>query len=85
MGRNMDIFSVTLQGMNKAQQKLDDSAAKIAQTGEEEVSSTGTPTDTVDISDAMISMITAKTAFESNAKAMAVEKEVSKTVIDLEA
>jgi DNA-binding ferritin-like protein len=79
----MDILSVGLQGMNQAQEQLEQSAEKIARSGGEAVSSNGQYNDTVDISEAMISMLSAKTAFESNAKSIEVAQEVSKTVIDI--
>lgn len=80
---SMDIFSIALQGMNQAQGRLEQSASKIAHAGGEAISSGGQVNDTVDISEAMISMLSAKTAFESNAKTVEVAQELSKTVIDI--
>jgi flagellar basal body rod protein FlgC len=78
----MDIFSIALQGMNRADFRLDKAAAKIAHAGAV-ASSDGLVHDTVDISGAMVSMLSAKDAFATNIKTFEVANETQKTVIDM--
>jgi flagellar hook protein FlgE len=79
----MDIFSIALQGMNRADFKLDKSASEIARSGENASSSPRLADDTVDISDAMVSLLSAKDAFNVNIKTFEVANETQKTVIDM--
>lgn len=81
----MDIFSIGLQGLNQAQGQLEKSASDIAHSSIAASSTTTEPVDTVDISEAMISMLSAKTTFEANLKTIEVGKELAKTVIDIKA
>ena len=80
--RIMDILSIALQGMNRAQSQLENAASNVARSGGS-VSANGIAQDTVDISQQMISMMSAKNDFESNAKTVEVADQMTKTVIDM--
>lgn len=78
----MDIFSIALQGMNRAQGQLEKSASNIARSGGA-VPANGVSEDTVDISQQMASMMSAKNDFQANAKVVEVGDQLTKTVIDM--
>jgi flagellar basal body rod protein FlgC len=78
----MDISSVALQGLNKADLQLDNAASKIAGAGSS-VSAGQLPVDTVDISQEAVSMLSAKNAFEANIKTLEVSNQMQQYAMDM--
>lgn len=78
----MDISSIALQGLNKADLQLDNAASKIASAGSS-VSAGQMPVDTVDISQEAVSMLSAKNAFEANIKTLEVSNQMQQYAMDM--
>ena len=71
----MNVSSIALQGLNQAQDQLQSTARRIA--------GAGSPTDSVNLSDAAVSLITAKNDFEANLNTIKVDDQMQKSTINL--
>ena len=68
-------FSSPLAGMDRATTSLNQTAAKIAKGS--------TPTDSVDLSTEVVSLIQARNGFESNTKVLQTEDELTKNLLNM--
>jgi flagellar hook protein FlgE len=69
----MDVSSIALQGMQQAQLQLENSARRVASAN----------SDTVDLSQEMVSLLTAKNQFAANSNVVKIADEMQKSVINL--
>ncbi|HEY3838236.1 MAG TPA: hypothetical protein VGL72_16765 [Bryobacteraceae bacterium] len=76
----MDVSSIALQGLQQAQTQLETTAQQLSTAGS---SSNGAPMDTADLSDAAISLMSAKNQFAANLNLMKIADQMQKHVIDL--
>jgi hypothetical protein len=81
--RDVDISNVALNGLQRAEVKLEKAATRIASFGAD--SSAGTNTDTVDLSAEMVAVMSAKTEFSANLKSLEAASQEQKSLIDLTA
>ena len=77
----MDISSIALQGLEQAQARLEQAAAKIVAVGAE--SSDGANLDTVDISAEMVALMSAKNQFLLDLGTLKTADEIQKNLIDV--
>ena len=77
----MDISSIALQGLEQAQLQLQSAASQLSSATT--ASSAGSPADTVDLSVAAVSMISAKEQSSTSVDAMKIADEVQKTLLSL--
>ena len=77
----MNISAIALQGLQQANDQLNSAANEIASPGA--VSPTGANTDTVDLSAAVVALLSGKNNFEANLGTMKVADEVQQATIDL--
>ena len=77
----MDISNVALDGLHRAEVKLEKAATRIASFRAD--SSGGTNTDTVDLSAEMLAIMSAKSEFSANLKSLETAGKEQKRLIDL--
>ena len=77
----MDISNVALDGLHRAEVKLEKAATRIASFGAD--SSGGANTDTVDLSAEMVALMSAKTEFSANLKTLEAAGQEQKSLIHL--
>jgi len=77
----MDISNVALDGLHRAEVKLEKAATRIASFGAD--SSGGANTDTVDLSAEMLAVMSAKSEFSANLKSLETAAKEQKRLIDL--
>jgi flagellar hook protein FlgE len=74
----MDVAAIALSGLQSAQARVESAGRQlIAATSPE------APTDTVDLSAAMVELMTSKRSFEANIKVMQTADQMSGQVLDL--
>ena len=73
----MDLLGISLQGMNQAQGQLEKTAARVAQAPAPQAG------DSVDLSDQMVSLLTARNDFQANAATEHTANEMTKATLDL--
>jgi hypothetical protein len=79
----MDISAIALQGLQQADSQLESAAAKIASFGAS--SSDGGGVDVVDLSAAVIALLTAKNQALVNIGTLKTAAEIQKTLLDVRA
>ena len=77
----MDISNVALDGLHRAEVKLEKAATRISSFGAD--SSGGAKTDTVDLSAEMVAVMSARSEFSANLKSLETAGEEQKSLIDL--
>ena len=77
----MDISNVALDGLHRAEVKLEKAATRIASFRAD--SSGGANTDTVDLSAEMVAVMSARNEFSANLKSLETAGEEQKSLIDL--
>jgi len=77
----VDISNVALDGLHRAEVKLEKAATRIASFGAD--SSGGAKTDTVDLSAEMVAVMSARSEFSANLKSLETAGEEQKSLIDL--
>ena len=79
----MDISAIALQGLQQADAQLNQAAIQVASYGAG--SSNGAGLDTVDLSAAMVSLMSAKIDFQANLKVMQTAEQVQQNLLDVTA
>jgi flagellar basal body rod protein FlgC len=79
----MDISSIALQGLQQADVQLEAAAINIANLGES--TPDGATLDVVDLSSAMVALMSAKIDFSANLKTLQTANEMQKSMLDLTA
>ncbi len=74
----MELSAIALQGMERAQGRLEDSAARLARLGTADYGG-----DTVDLSREAVEMLAARNDFAANARVAGAGAEMEKKLIDL--
>ncbi len=77
----MDISAIALQGLHQAELKMEKAATRIASFGAD--SFDGANVDTVDLSEEMLALMSARNEFSVNLKTLETAAEVEKNTIDL--
>jgi flagellar hook protein FlgE len=77
----MDISAIALEGLHQAEAKMEKAAARIASFGAD--SFDGANVDTVDLSEEMLALMSARNEFSVNLKTLETAAEVEKNMIDL--
>ena len=77
----MDVSTIALQGLHQADAGLESAASKIASFGAS--SPGGTNPDTVDLSAAVVALLSAKNLYSANLSSVKTADEMLKTAIDL--
>jgi flagellar hook protein FlgE len=77
----MDISAIALQGLQQANDQLNSAANEIASPGA--ISPTGANSDTVDLSAAVVALLSAKSVYEANLGTVKVADEVQQATINL--
>lgn len=77
----MEISRIALQSLNQAQGRFEQAAGQVASIGGN--SSDGNPADSVDLSQAAVSLLSAKNDFATSLKLLKVADEMQGQVIDL--
>ena len=77
----MDVSSIALQGLEQASAQVDAAASRIASAG----SSSGNPvpTDTVSLSEEMVALMSAKTAFSANVAVFKTAEQLQQSVLNV--
>ena len=70
-------FSVPLEGLDRAESSLNQSAAKIAQIG-----SNG-PSDSVDLSSELVTLLQARNSFQTNVAVLQTENQLTKSSLNI--
>ena len=78
---DMDISSIALQGLHQADAQLESAASEIASFGTS--SPAGANLDTVDLSAAVVALLSAKNLYAANLGSVKAADDVQKTAIDL--
>ncbi len=76
----MEILAAALEGLNRAEGKVDQAAVRISQAG---VASNGSPGDTVDLATEIVNLAVAKDEYLVNLKALQSGDELTKHTIDI--
>ena len=76
----MDITSTAIEGLNRAEEKLQSVATKLARAP---IAPSAQPNDTVDLSAAMVAMIEARNEHAVNVKVIESSQEMSKHLLDV--
>ena len=76
----MDITSTAIEGLNRAEEKLQSVATKLARAP---IAASAQPNDTVDLSAAMVAMIEARNEHAVNVKVIESAQEMSKHLLDV--
>jgi len=77
----MDVMSAALQGLEQAQSKVDQSAVRLSHLNAQDAN--GMPTDTVDLSQEMVSLITAHNDFSVNIAVLKTGDEMVRQAVNL--
>lgn len=77
----MEISAIALQGLNQAQAQVEQAGGRLASIGAS--SGEGSPVDTADLSEAAVSLLSAKNAFATNIKLLKVANEMESQAISL--
>ena len=77
----MDLSAIALQGLQQAETSLTDAASGIAWFGAG--SSDGPGVDTVDLSEEVVALMSAKNQFSFNLKTLKTANEIQQSLIDL--
>lgn len=77
----MDISAIALRGLDQAQSKLETAASRLAPAGA--FSSTGTPFDSVDLSQEAVALLSARNEFATNIKLLHTADDLAQWAIDL--
>ena len=78
----MDILGIAQQGLHQAQGQLEKTAQRIAQVGMD-TATPQTPTDSVNLSDEMVSLVSAKNQYEANLGVAHTASEMQKATLNL--
>lgn len=73
----MDISSIALQGLQQADDRLQQAATRLASVG------SGGDVDTVSISAEMVALLSAKNEYATNLRALQTSDEVQQTALDI--
>ena len=76
----MEILAVALEGLSRAEAKVDQAAVRISQAG---VASNGSSGDTVDLTKEIVNLAVAKEEFLANLKALQAGDDLTKHTIDI--
>jgi flagellar hook protein FlgE len=76
----MDITSTAIEGLNRAEEKLQSVATKLARSP---IAESGQPKDTVDLSAAAVEMMDARNKHAVNVKVIETAEEMSKHLLDI--
>ena len=76
----MEIFGIALQGLNRALGNFDKAATRMSDAAAPDASQ---PVDSVNLSDAALSLLSARSQFEANLKTLATADEMAQRAIDL--
>ncbi len=77
--RYMEILATALQGLNRAEAKVDQAAARISQAAAPQ----GATGDSVDLAHEMVSLAVGKEEYQANLKALQTADELTKHTIDI--
>ena len=77
---HMEILAAALEGMNRAEAKVDQAAVRISQAG---VAANGSSGDTVDLATEIVNLAVAKDDYLVNLKALQAGDEMTKHTIDI--
>lgn len=77
----MEISSIVLQGLNRAQAQVEQAGGRLASIGATSVN--GAPADTADLSDAAVSLLSAKNGFATNIQLLEVADKMQGQAIHL--
>lgn len=77
----MDISAIALQGLHEAETKLEKAATRIASFGADSLD--GANVDTVDLSEEMVALLSARNEFKVNVKTLETAGEVETSLIDV--
>jgi hypothetical protein len=77
----MEISAIALRGLDQAQAQLEQAGGQLASIGAN--SSDGIPADTVDLSQAAVSLLSAKNEFAANLKVLKIADELQRQTLDL--
>jgi len=78
--RNMEILATALEGLNRAESKVDQAAVRISQAG---IAPNGSSGDTVDLAQEIVNLAVAKDDYLANLKALQAGDEMTKHTIDI--
>ena len=76
----MEILAVALEGLNRAEAKVDQAAVRISQAG---IAPNGSSGDAVDMAHEIVNLTVAKDDFLANLKAMQAADDLTKHTIDI--
>jgi flagellar basal body rod protein FlgC len=76
----VEIFGIALQGLNRALGNFDQAATRMSEAAAPDASQ---PVDSVNLSDAALSLLSARNQFEANLKALATADGMAQRAIDL--
>ena len=77
----MDVSSIALQGLEQASAQVDGAASQIASAGS--FSDGAVPTDIVSLSEEMVALMSAKTAFSANVDVVKTAEQLQQSVLNL--
>ena len=78
----MDILGIAQQGLHQAQGQVEKTAQRIARVGMD-TATPQTPTDSVNLSDEMVSLVSAKNQYEANLGVAHTASEMQKATLSL--
>ena len=81
ISRDMGPSAIALRGLDQAQAKLEQAAACLASSGA--ASTDGAPVDTLDLSTAMVALLSARNEFATNTKVLATADDIERQTISL--
>ncbi len=73
----MDVSSIALGGLQQAQGQVEKAASRISAAG------SGSPADTVDLSQNMVALLSAKSEFSANLNVLKVADEMQKSLVSV--
>ena len=79
MGAPGQVVSKALEGLERAETKLERTADRIARVS----ASSGEPTDTVDLSEEFVNLIFVRHSYQANLKVLETEQEIQGHLIDV--
>jgi len=77
----MDISSIALQGLDRAQSQFESAALRLSAAGTG--SPDGVPADTADLSDAAVALLSAKNAFSINIQTLKIAEKIQSHALDI--
>jgi flagellar basal body rod protein FlgG len=83
MRGDVEISAIASQGLQQAQDRVDQTAAQIAAEGAAAVSQNGPPVDAVDLSQQVVGLMSARDSYEVNLKMLQTGNELDRQTIDL--